>query len=145
MRFTSTIRLLVGERLNVYMKPPTAKATIIRLDHASIPFTSTTCLLVRGTPPFKKWSFWLTSSVMLSSTYVCKPTVIFNMFNYPYIFSEEQARNLLKEGKNNVKNESSGDILNNTGTMEYHQANGQLAVTFRNMVNLKFTLVKCDT
>ena len=51
-------------------------------------------------------------------------------------FSEEQARSLLKNDKN-VKNESSGDILNNTGTMEYHQANGQLAVTFRNMVRLR--------
>ena len=39
-----------------------------------------------------------------------------------------------------MKNESSGDILNNTGTMEYHQANGQLAVTFRNMVGTKSLL-----
>lgn len=47
--------------------------------------------------------------------------------------SEEQARSLLRSDKS-VKNENSGDILNNVGTMEYHQANGQLAVTFRNMV-----------
>ena len=74
-RFTATVRLLVGGKLNVHMNPPTIKSTII---------------------------------------------------------SEEQARSLLKNDKN-VKNETSGDILNNMGTMEYHQANGQLAVTFRNM------------
>lgn len=34
---------------------------------------------------------------------------------------------------NDMKKESSGDILNNTGTMEYHQASGQLGITFRNM------------
>ena len=28
---------------------------------------------------------------------------------------------------------SSGEILNNTQTMEYHQATGQLSVSFRNM------------
>lgn len=74
-RFTATVRLLVGGKLNVHMNPPTVKATII---------------------------------------------------------SEEQARILLKNDKN-IKNEVSGDILNNMGTMEYHQANGQLSVTFRNM------------
>ena len=47
--------------------------------------------------------------------------------------SEEQARMLLRNDKN-VKNETSGDILNNMGTMEYHQASGVLSVTFRNMV-----------
>jgi len=40
---------------------------------------------------------------------------------------------LLRNDKN-VKNETSGDILNNMGTMEYHQASGVLSVTFRNMV-----------
>ena len=50
----------------------------------------------------------------------------------PCVVSEEQARNLMKNVKD-MKNESSGDILNNTGTMEYHQASGQLGVTFRNM------------
>jgi signal transducer and activator of transcription 5B len=74
-RFTATVRLLVGGKLNVHMNPPTVKATII---------------------------------------------------------SEEQARMLLKNDKN-VKNETSGDILNNMGTMEYHQASGVLSVTFRNM------------
>ena len=29
-RFTSTVRLLVGGRLNVHMNPPTVKASIIR-------------------------------------------------------------------------------------------------------------------
>ena len=41
---------------------------------------------------------------------------------------------LLRNDKN-VKNETSGDILNNMGTMEYHQASGVLSVTFRNMVS----------
>jgi len=75
-RFTATIRLLVGGKLNVHMNPPTVKATII---------------------------------------------------------SEEQARTLLKHDKASIKNDTCGDILNNMGTMEYHQANGQLSVTFRNM------------
>ena len=48
-------------------------------------------------------------------------------------FSEEQARSLLRSERD-VRKESSGDILNNVGTMEYNQANGQLAVSFRNMV-----------
>ena len=48
--------------------------------------------------------------------------------------SEEQARMLLRNDKN-VKNETSGNILNNMGTMEYHQASGVLSVTFRNMVS----------
>nr|UCK81542.1 signal transducer and activator of transcription 1-alpha/beta-like protein [Arenicola marina] len=74
-RFTATIRLLVGGRLNVHMTPPTVKATII---------------------------------------------------------SEEQARCLLRNERD-IRNEYSGSILNNTGTMEYHQANGSLSVTFRNM------------
>ncbi|ESO05053.1 hypothetical protein HELRODRAFT_156927 [Helobdella robusta] len=74
-RFTATVRLLVGGKLNVHMNPPTVKATII---------------------------------------------------------SEEQARILLKNDKN-IRNETSGDILNNMGSMEYHQANGQLSITFRNM------------
>jgi len=51
------------------------------------------------------------------------------------VSSEEQARMLLRNDKN-VKNETSGDILNNMGTMEYHQASGVLSVTFRNMVSL---------
>jgi len=75
-RFTATVRLLVGGKLNVHMNPPTVKATII---------------------------------------------------------SEEQARTLLKHDKATIKNDTCGDILNNMGTMEYHQANGQLSVTFRNM------------
>ncbi|KAK2180532.1 hypothetical protein NP493_439g02027 [Ridgeia piscesae] len=74
-RFTSTVRLLVGGRLNVHTNPP---------------------------------------------------------YQSPYCFSEEQARGLLKNEKS-ARNETCGDILNNTGTMEYHQANGQLSVTFRNM------------
>ncbi|KAK2166934.1 hypothetical protein LSH36_33g03003 [Paralvinella palmiformis] len=48
------------------------------------------------------------------------------------IISEEQARSLLRSERD-VRKESSGDILNNVGTMEYNQANGQLAVSFRNM------------
>ena len=55
--------------------------------------------------------------------------------------SEEQARMLLRNDKN-VKNETSGDILNNMGTMEYHQASGVLSVTFRNMVSQN-PLVHC--
>ncbi|KAK6639420.1 hypothetical protein RUM43_007693 [Polyplax serrata] len=74
-RFTSTVRLLVGGKLNVHMTPPQVKVTII---------------------------------------------------------SEAQANVLLKNDKM-AKNEASGEILNNTGTMEYHQATRQLSVAFRNM------------
>ncbi|GLG97418.1 Signal transducer and transcription activator [Gryllus bimaculatus] len=74
-RFTSTVRLLVGGKLNVHMTPPQVKVTII---------------------------------------------------------SEAQANALLKNDKM-AKSEASGDILNNTGTMEYHQATRQLSVSFRNM------------
>ncbi|KAI1290153.1 Signal transducer and activator of transcription 5A [Halotydeus destructor] len=73
-RFTSTIRLLVGGRLNVHMSPPTVKVSII---------------------------------------------------------SENQANALLKNDK--ITTDSSGDILNAVGTMEYHQATKQLSVNFRNM------------
>lgn len=62
-RFTSTVRLLVGAKLNVHMTPPQVKASII---------------------------------------------------------SESQANALLKNDK--MKNgEVSGEILNNVGSMEYHQ------------------------
>lgn len=47
------------------------------------------------------------------------------------IISEAQANHLLKNDK--TMNEHSGDILNNTGTMEYHAATRQLSVNFRNM------------
>nr|CAD7568073.1 unnamed protein product [Timema californicum] len=74
-RFTSTVRLLVGGKLNVHMTPPQVKVTII---------------------------------------------------------SENQANALLKNDKM-AKGDASGEILNNTGTMEYHQATRQLSVSFRNM------------
>ncbi|XP_054272701.1 signal transducer and activator of transcription 5B isoform X2 [Macrosteles quadrilineatus] len=74
-RFTSTVRLLVGGRLNVHMTPPQVKVTIN---------------------------------------------------------SEAQANALLKNDKIG-KGEASGEILNNTGTMEYHQGTRQLSVSFRNM------------
>ncbi|XP_071941820.1 signal transducer and activator of transcription 5B-like isoform X2 [Antedon mediterranea] len=48
------------------------------------------------------------------------------------IVSEAQAKNLLND--NNLgMNETSGDILNNCGVMEYHKESGNLTVTFRNM------------
>lgn len=76
-RFTSTVRLLVGGKLNVHMTPPQVKVTII---------------------------------------------------------SESQANALLKNDKLGGKcGDASGDILNNTGSMEYQQATRQLSVSFRNM------------
>lgn len=74
-RFTSTVRLLVGGKLNVQMAPPQVKVTII---------------------------------------------------------SEAQALALLKNDKI-TSGDASGEILNNIGTMEYHQATRQLSVNFRNM------------
>ncbi|XP_035216384.1 signal transducer and activator of transcription 5B-like isoform X1 [Stegodyphus dumicola] len=51
------------------------------------------------------------------------------------IISEAQAIALLKNDKvgPGYDKEASGDILNNIGTMEYHQATRQLSVSFRNM------------
>ena len=48
------------------------------------------------------------------------------------IISESQANCLLKNDKI-TSNEISGEILNNSGQMEYHQATRQLTVNFRNM------------
>jgi len=75
-RFSATIRLLVGTKLNVHMSPPVVTAHII---------------------------------------------------------SESQANSLLRAGHSHTKKTSSGDIVNNKQTMEYHQATGQLSVSFRNM------------
>lgn len=75
-RFTATVRLLVGGKLNVHMTPPQVKVTII---------------------------------------------------------SESQANMLLKNDKLGKSGECSGEILNNSGTMEYQQATRQLSVSFRNM------------
>ncbi|KAK9395752.1 signal transducer and activator of transcription 5B [Crotalus adamanteus] len=47
------------------------------------------------------------------------------------IISEQQAKALLKN--ESTCNESSGDILNNSCVMEYHQATGTLSAHFRNM------------
>ncbi|KAK3888457.1 hypothetical protein Pcinc_007483 [Petrolisthes cinctipes] len=74
-RFTATVRLLVGGKLNVNMTPPQVRVSII---------------------------------------------------------SEAQANALLKNDQMN-RGEQSGEILNNTGTMEYHQSSRQLSVSFRNM------------
>ncbi|GFN89650.1 signal transducer and activator of transcription [Plakobranchus ocellatus] len=48
------------------------------------------------------------------------------------IISESQAKDLLRN-EVKTKDDTSGDILNNSGTMEYQQTNGQLSVNFRNM------------
>lgn len=50
------------------------------------------------------------------------------------IISEQQARSLLNsdvEGRRGTL--KSGEILNNEGSMDYHQQTGQLSITFRNM------------
>ena len=49
------------------------------------------------------------------------------------LFSENQAKDLLRNDVK-AKNDTSGDILNNSGTMEYQQTSGQLSVNFKNMV-----------
>nr|XP_054750108.1 signal transducer and activator of transcription 5B-like [Lytechinus pictus] len=74
-RFSASVRLLVGGKLNVHMNPPQVKATII---------------------------------------------------------SESQAKAVLASETSNWE-DTSGDILNNCGVMEYHRETGVLNVTFRNM------------
>lgn len=50
------------------------------------------------------------------------------------IISEQQARSLLNSDVETRKGPlKSGEILNNEGTMDYHQQTGQLSITFRNM------------
>ncbi|CAB4065819.1 STAT5B [Lepeophtheirus salmonis] len=77
-RFSATVRLLVGTKMNIHMSPPLVTVSII---------------------------------------------------------SEAQANSLLRAGtsKKSKSEYSSGEILNNKQTMEYHQATGQLTVSFRNM------------
>jgi signal transducer and activator of transcription 5B len=48
------------------------------------------------------------------------------------IISENQAKDLLRNDVK-AKNDTSGEILNNTGTMEYQSTTGQLSINFRNM------------
>ena len=48
------------------------------------------------------------------------------------IISEDQARGLLNSDTK-AKDADSGDILNKEGTMEYHDARGELSIQFRNM------------
>ncbi|ESO86785.1 hypothetical protein LOTGIDRAFT_128587 [Lottia gigantea] len=74
-KFSTSIKLLVGGKLNVHMNPPEVKAVII---------------------------------------------------------SESQAREIMKNGAQ-VDIKPCGEILNNRGTMEYHQATGQLGISFKNM------------
>lgn len=74
-KFTSTVRLLVGDKLNVHMTQPQVKVTVI---------------------------------------------------------SEAQVNSMLKNNKFSMC-ETSGEILNNNGTMEYDNASRQLSVNFRNM------------
>ena len=62
-------------------------------------------------------------------------SVLFTVCFFFLPHSEEQAKAILKNDKN-AKNESSGDIVNSQGQMEYHQSNGQLAIMFRNMVKV---------
>ncbi|CAG0924150.1 unnamed protein product, partial [Notodromas monacha] len=76
-RFTATVRLLVGAKLNVHMSSPLVKVSIL---------------------------------------------------------SEAQANALLVQNEQHgTKFEGSGEILNNSGTMEYISATRQLVVNFRNM------------
>ncbi|XP_022670376.1 signal transducer and activator of transcription 5A-like isoform X2 [Varroa jacobsoni] len=74
-RFSATVRLLVGGKLNVHMSPPQVKVSIISEAQA-------------------------------------------------VVFARNEAY---------PSNEVSGEILNNIGAMEYHQATNQLSVSFRNM------------
>lgn len=82
-RFTSTVRLLVGGKLNVHMTPPQVKVSII---------------------------------------------------------SETQANALLKSEKMAKCGDVSGEILNNTGTMEYHQVREIFGIYFINVLrNLRLS------
>lgn len=56
-----------------------------------------------------------------------------------FVFSEYQAKSLLRSDMK-AKGETSGEILNNVGTMEYNQGTGQLNIHFRNMVSKRFCL-----
>lgn len=78
-RFSSSVRLLVGSKLNVHLTPPSVTVFIINESQASI-------------------------------------------------LGTEQATMSMAHNES-----AAGEILNNTGIMEYHSANRQLVVNFRNM------------
>ena len=60
------------------------------------------------------------------------------------IISEQQANTLLKNDKM-AKGEASGEILNNTGTMEYQKASRQLSVSFRLVLTRSTLSIKKKT
>ena len=102
---TSLLSTLVTNTFIIEKQPPQVMKTNTR-------FSSTVRLLVGGklgvhmTPPQVKVS----------------------------IISEAQANVTIRSQKVNVnKGEVSGEIINNSGTMDYHQATRQLSVSFRNM------------
>uniref|UniRef100_A0A6M2DHU1 Signal transducer and activator of transcription n=1 Tax=Xenopsylla cheopis TaxID=163159 RepID=A0A6M2DHU1_XENCH len=104
-QITQSLSSLVTSTFIIEKQPPQVMKTNTR-------FTSTVRLLVGG-----KLNVHMTPPQV-------KVTII----------SENQANALLKNDKLGVKaNDASGEILNNTGTMEYQQANRQLSVSFRNM------------
>ena len=92
-RFSATIRLLVGTKLNVHMSPPVVTASIISESQAR--------------------------QILLSQFHSMNLTV--------------QANSLLRAG--HTKKTSSGDIVNNKQTMEYHQATGQLSVRHQSTIS----------
>lgn len=49
------------------------------------------------------------------------------------IISESQAKSFLQNQDRDMSRDVSGNIVNNSGTMEYHQGSRQLTANFRNM------------
>lgn len=103
LQITQLLSSLVTSTFVIEKQPPQVMKTNTR-------FTATVRLLVGGK----------------LSVYMSPPQVKVT------IISEAQANILLKNEKL-AKGEASGEILNNTGTMEYHAATRQLSVSFRNM------------
>jgi len=106
-RITEALTNLVTGTFIIEKQPPQVMKTNTR-------FTATVRLLVGG----------------VLNVHMAAPSVSVS------IVSENQANQLLVSGNSTPKRKedfNSGDILNGTGTMEYHNATKQVSVSFRNL------------
>merc|ERR1719266_2733393 len=107
MNITEALTNLVTGTFIIEKQPPQVMKTNTR-------FTATVRLLVGG----------------ILNVHMAAPSVSVS------IVSENQANQLLMSNSNTPKRKedfNSGDILNGTGTMEYHNATKQVSVSFRNL------------
>lgn len=137
---------------------------LVLLKNAPLVFVNSTFIIERQPPQVMKTNTRFTAMVRLlvggklnvhmtppqvHQTLACHVRRVNNVFGSKVtvsIISEQQANTLLKNDKMG-KGEASGEILNNTGTMEYQKASRQLSVSFRYVTafaeNISKALVNC--